>query len=324
MFTNVMEVSEVQLQEIPSHGWPRLLSEEEVKKILAVPGNDVCADCTHPAEQVPTWASVTFGAVLSSHAAGRHRSLGTHISRVFSLTLDKWELADYEMMLKRGNHIVNSELEVNLPQGYTKPEDAGNNYAEFVVALDKFVRSKYQEKAFTKTGSGKLVETAQTRSQATVGSIQFCGILLVKVISARQVISLDVTSESDPYVVAELQGGQQKMRTKSIKDCANPVWDEVLMLNVRNPRTDVLQLCVWDADTISKDDDIGHVDIPLRQLLRRGSGSDSERPTAAETVRFEDLILTGGDLHPCWCVRFFQRNKPRGFLSVELTYQPLE
>lgn len=23
---------------------------------------------------------------------------------------------------------VNSELEVNLPQGYTKPEDAGNNY----------------------------------------------------------------------------------------------------------------------------------------------------------------------------------------------------
>jgi hypothetical protein len=27
---------------------------------------------------------------------GRHRSLGTHISRVFSLTLDKWEFADYE------------------------------------------------------------------------------------------------------------------------------------------------------------------------------------------------------------------------------------
>ena len=53
--------------------------------------------------------------------------------------------------------------------------------------------------------------------------------------------------------------------------------DEVLMLNVRNPRTDILQLRVWDADTISKerlttcftfvehvpqawqDDDIGHV-----------------------------------------------------------------
>ena len=31
-------------------------------------------------------------------------------------------------MLKRGNHVVNSELEVNLPQGYTKPEDTGNNH----------------------------------------------------------------------------------------------------------------------------------------------------------------------------------------------------
>ena len=30
-------------------------------------------------------------------------------------------------------------------------------------------------------------------------------------------------------------------------------------------------------------------DIPLRQLLRRGS--DTERPTAVETVRFEDLKL---------------------------------
>ena len=56
----------------------------------------VGADCTHSAAQLPAWASVTFGAVLSSDAAGRHRSLGTHISRVLSLTLDKWELSDYE------------------------------------------------------------------------------------------------------------------------------------------------------------------------------------------------------------------------------------
>ena len=38
-----------------------------------------------------------------------------------------------------------------------------------------------------------------------------------------------------------------------------------------------------------QDDDIGHVELPLRQLLRRGS-NDSEKPTA-ETVRFEDLRL---------------------------------
>ena len=85
-----MEISEVQLQELT---WPRLLRDEEVQRILSVPGNDRCADCGHAAP--PSWASLTYGVVLSSHAAGRHRSLGTHISRVLSLTLDKWDLPDY-------------------------------------------------------------------------------------------------------------------------------------------------------------------------------------------------------------------------------------
>eukprot|EP00435_Cladocopium_sp_Y103_P063267 s968_g24.t2 len=119
MFTNVMDVSEVQLQEIQEtkKGWPRLLTEDEVKKILEVPGNDVCADCVG---QQPSWASVTFGAVLCSHAAGA---------------------VDIERMLKTGNNAVNAELEVNLPEGYTKPKETSDNYAEFVLALDKFVSS---------------------------------------------------------------------------------------------------------------------------------------------------------------------------------------
>lgn len=47
----------------------------------------------------------------------------------------------------------------------------------------------------------------------------------------------------------------------------------------------------------------------MRQLLRRGSGSDSERPTAAETVRFEDLKLgrntLGIEHDQCPLKRFF-------------------
>ena len=54
----------MQLQEL---GWPRLLCDEEVQRILAVPGNDRCADCGAFA---PSWASLTYGVVLSSHAAG--------------------------------------------------------------------------------------------------------------------------------------------------------------------------------------------------------------------------------------------------------------
>ncbi|CAJ1357139.1 unnamed protein product [Effrenium voratum] len=317
-----MEHSEVQLQEVGElqSNWPRLLVDDEVQMILAVPGNDSCADCVHANGPKPAWASVTFGIVLCSHAAGRHRSLGTHISRVLSLTLDKWDCADYELMLRTGNKIVNEELEHTLPEGYTKPCEDTEKYAEFVKGLDTFVRSKYQEKAFIQGGSGKLLETGPTRSQATVASVQFSGVLMVKVKSARELICLDVTSESDPYVVAELIGGRQQMRTKSIKNCADPVWDETLMLNVFNPRRDVLRLRVWDADTFTEDDHIGQCDIPLCQIVKRGSGS---QPPPATNTAFDDLILTGGDEHNCLCVRLFQRNKPRGFLSVELTYQPL-
>eukprot|EP00913_Durusdinium_trenchii_P030165 g28264.t1 len=171
--------------------------------------------------------------------------------------------------------------------------------------------------------------SAQTKSMATIGSMQFSGVLLIKVKSARQLICLDVTSQSDPYVAAEswlhsqpsldvqircsaqralcsalrsertqeMEGGQQKVRTKTVKDCANPVWDEVLMLNVRNFRSDVLRLAVWDADTLSEDDKIGHCEIPLRHLLRRASNDEHDEghvrrmPDVATTRVFDDLRL---------------------------------
>lgn len=58
--------------------------------------------------------------------------------------------------------------------------------------------------------------------------------------------------------------------------------EEVLMLNVRNPRTDVLKLCVWDADVLSKDDAIGRCEVPLQLVREQESGS-----------LFQELLLGG-------------------------------
>src|SRR5271163_4973829 len=38
----------------------------------------------------PDWASINLGILVCKECSGVHRSLGTHISKVRSLTLDKW------------------------------------------------------------------------------------------------------------------------------------------------------------------------------------------------------------------------------------------
>lgn len=55
---------------------------------LDVLGNDKCADCS---SKKPKWASINLGIMLCIECSGIHRSLGVHISKVRSVTLDDWD-----------------------------------------------------------------------------------------------------------------------------------------------------------------------------------------------------------------------------------------
>ena len=66
---------------------PAPIPPETLKQIQSVEGNKRCADC---GASGPTWASVSFGVLLCVNCSGNHRSFGTHISVVKSLTLDNW------------------------------------------------------------------------------------------------------------------------------------------------------------------------------------------------------------------------------------------
>jgi Arf-GAP/GTPase/ANK repeat/PH domain-containing protein 1/3 len=64
-------------------------SNEEAKaKIIAMKGNDLCADCGSPN---PEWASLNHGCLVCIDCSGVHRKLGSHISKIKGLHLDEWK-----------------------------------------------------------------------------------------------------------------------------------------------------------------------------------------------------------------------------------------
>jgi len=62
--------------------------------IKSVPGNDKCADCS---ARNPSWASWSLGIFLCLRCAALHRKLGTHISKVKSLSMDQWNVEQVEV-----------------------------------------------------------------------------------------------------------------------------------------------------------------------------------------------------------------------------------
>jgi len=58
-----------------------------LEKLLKRADNKTCAECP---SRIPRWASITFGVFMCIRCSGVHRQLGTHITKVKSVNLDKW------------------------------------------------------------------------------------------------------------------------------------------------------------------------------------------------------------------------------------------
>lgn len=99
--------------------------------ILKLPENKLCADCK---AKGPRWASVNLGIFICMQCSGIHRSLGVHISKVRSATLDTWLPEQVAFIQTMGNEKANSYWEAELPPNYDR------------VGIENFIRAKYEDK----------------------------------------------------------------------------------------------------------------------------------------------------------------------------------
>lgn len=113
-------------------------------------GNCWCADCGSGSKV--EWVSINLAIILCIECSGIHRSLGTHISKVRSLTLDITSFTPdiVELLLLVGNRVANMVWEGKLDPAI-KPGPQATREQRL-----RFITAKYVDKAFVEPISSTL------------------------------------------------------------------------------------------------------------------------------------------------------------------------
>eukprot|EP00743_Colponemidia_sp_Colp-15_P006197 GILK01006664.1.p1 GENE.GILK01006664.1~~GILK01006664.1.p1 ORF type:complete len:1102 (+),score=210.12 GILK01006664.1:226-3531(+) len=143
-----------------------------------------------------------------------------------------------------------------------------------------------------------LLEPTDIRTPfVKIPTVETIGTVQVRVVGASGLRKADLFS-SDPYCLVKL--GRQQHKTKVVRKCLNPTWDEEFEFLVSSLEVQSLRLEVYDKDKAFSDDRIGACDLPLKDLLK--------------TSRIDTQVSLGVN----------KKNQPRGSIHVILTFCELK
>ncbi|KAJ3159914.1 hypothetical protein HDU86_001178 [Geranomyces michiganensis] len=127
----------------------------------ADPANSACAECSG---KNPDWISINLGCLLCIDCSGSHRKLGTHITKIRSLTLDQsWTPELLSMLRALGNTRNSAIWEALLPNPDLKPtvRDPREHKERFI--RDKYVTGAFLDRASEPNPSSLLLRSAASR-----------------------------------------------------------------------------------------------------------------------------------------------------------------
>ncbi|KAH8974268.1 hypothetical protein BDL97_01G093000 [Sphagnum fallax] len=93
------------------------------------------------------------------------------------------------------------------------------------------------------------------------------GILEVTVLRAKNLLKMDVLGKADPYVKLQLVNTLMSKKTQTKMNTLNPEWNETFKLLVQDPKSQSLELHVYDWDRIGTDEEMGMIVVPLQDLV---------------------------------------------------------
>lgn len=138
------------------------LTHEKLTALRAL--NPTCCDCGTPN---PDWASLNLCVIMCIECSGIHRSLGTHVTKVRSLTLDKWSPNCYQLLMDIGNNYAScyweydsNRVNVEKPNNFSSREDK-----------EVFIRNKYIKREYIANSSEGQSPEASLLNAALKGSL---------------------------------------------------------------------------------------------------------------------------------------------------------
>ncbi|KAG7427353.1 UBA domain-containing protein 3 [Fusarium oxysporum f. sp. raphani] len=252
------------------------------------PGNNMCADCH---ARNPAWASWSLGVFLCMRCAAIHRKLGTHISKVKSLSMDSWTNEQVDNMRKVGNITSNN---IYNPEHRKPPVPVDADEAD--SAMERFIRQKYMNNTVSGTGKPRSPHIGEGTPPPLPPKNSKFGFR-----SASSIFPLSSKSKKDSKTITAAQGGRSESPRPPNKP--SKVFGATLDLDQPDDMEQKLarlqDMGFQDAkrNALVLKGVNGNIERAIETLVRLGEGSGRPSPLPTPSPR-EQTLRTSRSLTP--------------------------